>query len=153
MEHEVEGGPYVWQTPARPHGWRWDPAALVDGEAEVRRLQERVSALEGRATAKPRAVDSLVPPSVEALQQELEDQQLVISQLQAMPAAEAGLDDPLLQRRRDNLRRREAERVARLAKGAARAGELEQQLLQKATDVAELHRQLDAEFCESAECE
>ena len=68
-----------------------------------------------------------------ALLEQLAEQQEILSQLQALPSTEPGDrgSDTLQQRRRENLRRREVERVTRLAKGAARAEELEQQLLRQ----------------------
>ena len=68
-----------------------------------------------------------------ALLEQLAEQQEILSQLQALPSTESGDrgSDTLQQRRRENLRRREVERVTRLAKGAARAEELEQQLLRQ----------------------
>ena len=91
-------------------------------------------------------------PTTEALLEQLEEQQTLISQLQALPSTEAGGrgSDTLQQRRRENLRRREAERVVRLAKGAARAEELEQQLLRQATQSSELHKLLAEQLARPA---
>ena len=91
-------------------------------------------------------------PTTEALLEQLEEQQNLISQLQALPTTEAGGrgSDSLQQRRRENLRRREAERVVRLAKGAARAEELEQQLLRQATKATELHKLLAEQLARAA---
>ena len=105
------------------------PAAAAAG------LGERVERTGGRV----RRANAAGGPTTEALLEQLEEQQALISQLQALPPSEAGGrgSDTLQQRRRENLRRREAERVVRLAKGAARAEELEQQLLRQATQATE----------------
>ena len=81
--------------------------------------------------------------SAEALQGALEEKQMLISMLQAAAAAEqAGEADSAVARRRENVRRREAERVVRLERQAARAAELEHLLLQKADDAAALHKKV-----------
>ena len=81
--------------------------------------------------------------SAEAMQGALEEKQMLISMLQAAAAAEqAGEGDSAVARRRENVRRREAERVVRLERQAARAAELEHLLLQKADDAAALHKKV-----------
>ena len=118
------------------------PAAAAAG------LGERVERTGGRV----RRANAAGGPTTEALLEQLEEQQALISQLQALPPSEAGGrgSDTLQQRRRENLRRREAERVVRLAKGAARAEELEQQLLRQATQATELHKLLAEQLARAA---
>jgi hypothetical protein len=131
----------------------WEEQAEARG-AEARRLQELLcEALEadeeeeaGTAAAaaglgqgveqtggRVRRAKAAADATSAALLEQLAEQQEILSQLQALPSAEPGGrgSDTLQQRRRESLRRREVERVTRLAKGAARAEELEQQLLRQ----------------------